>query len=250
MKRSSSDPDSDGESNSKHGKFRKFVPIFVFQNTFDSSSIININDISDKYGHEKRRLYELFSVLCSFNVFSRTGNQRYKWNGIFEIENTIRKICIDIEERSENSPVSKLFEIGDSPSLSALSMKFVEIMLYFNGQPINFVEIAALMSYNTAKMKQISRRLYPTTSFLEDLRIIQHSSENSSYTLVSRLQNIPFTLLTNPESRKNIKKDSVLYLLNKVDSSFLNTRYTHRRQKLVEELKNKHKTVDFCDTLV
>jgi len=215
----------------KQGKFRVFIVRFIQDCEQSIGRIININDVVNSTGHEKRRLYEMFSVLCSFNICSRSGNQCYKWNGKNEMNGVLRKLMLDIEQKAPHVSLDTIFEIEDSPSISSLSTKFVSLLMFFLGTSFSFREIAALLAPSTKKFRAIFRRLYPTSCFLEGLGIIEHSFDKSSYILAEKHYNIIEDI---------IKQNPLFQLLNKVPSTILNSVFQIRYSFLSKTILPQH----------
>ena len=231
--------DSD-DSNFKSNKFRYFISSFIKSKESQTGSIININDVAQNTGHEKRRLYELFSVLCSFNICSRNGNQCYLWNSLKEIEKTLFQLYYEIEKKSINSSILSLFEIEDSPSISSLALKFVSLLMYFSGTAFNFREISALMSSNSKQFKSIFRRLYPTACFLEGLGIIEHLSDKSCYKLSYSYCKIPCNVIMKLSILGNECCTNLMNLINRKDITFINDIFLRRRSLIYQLLIIKH----------
>lgn len=182
-------------SNKRHEPkttFSQFIQELIYSHENGKGRTIHLDKLCKMTTIEKRRLSDLFSSLCALDVCSKICSQCFRWNSMSNIDTTILKISRNLEERAliKKCEFAELFDANQSPSIGELSIKLIEVFLYFGEKELSLSSISKLLSPNPEKTKQVLRRIYLAAYFLEQFNILSHGSKRSVYIFVKDLNRI------------------------------------------------------------
>ena len=156
---------------------------------------------------EKRRLSDLFSALCSMDVCSKICSQCFRWNSMKNIDGAIYRIARNLEEHSilNYQNIHEIFDANQSPSVGELSIKLVEVFLFFGESEMSLSVISKLLSPKPEKIKQVLRRIYLAAYFLEQFNVLSHGSKRGMYIFVPDMNEISIRVLTDISHEIDLK---------------------------------------------
>ena len=202
--------------------FHEFMREFLNLCESNPTKLLDLNWYVIQYGVEKRRLYELFSVLCAIDVCVKNGHeQTYTWKGIQHLDQKLLQLGIEVEIKAIDTPLEELFEMKPSPKISEIAINYVKAVIYFMGSPLSFRSIALLMTKNQQKIGQIIRRLYPITTFLVGIDMLCETGQKTVFSLNPIYNETLSKILS--ETHKRIKPQplSIIWLLNDISYNFV-----------------------------
>ena len=214
--------DNDEEDELPRMDFHDFMREFLQLSESNPTRLLNLNWYVTQYGVEKRRLYELFSVLCAIDVCVKNDHeQTYIWKGINHLDQKLLQLGIETELQALTTPLEELFEMKPSPRISEIAINYVKAVIYFMGSPISFRSIAVLMTKNQEKIGQIIRRLYPITTFLAGIDVLCETGQKTVFTLNPIYNETLAKVLS--ESHQKIKPQplSIITLLNDINYNYI-----------------------------
>ncbi|OHS92747.1 hypothetical protein TRFO_12292 [Tritrichomonas foetus] len=219
--------------NDAKSTFSHFIQDLIFKHENGKGRTIHLEKLCKVSSIEKRRLSDLFSVLCSLNVCTKICNQCFRWNSMGNVRSTLYNTAVQLEERSRIQTITDLFDANGSPPIGELSIKLIEVFLFFGESEMSLPIIARLLSPKPEKTKQVLRRVYLAAYFLEQFNILSHGSERGVYIFVHDTGDIMLHAL-NIISQNNDPSTSLLPLLSRIDRQYL---YSVKvvRKKIMDE---------------
>ncbi|OHT00236.1 hypothetical protein TRFO_33107 [Tritrichomonas foetus] len=221
--------------NENRTTFSHFIQDLIYKHENGKGRTIHLEKLCKVSSIEKRRLSDLFSVLCSLNVCTKICNQCFRWNSMANIKPAINNIAISLEERSRILTIGELFDANGSPPIGDLSIKLIEVFIFFGETEMNLPVIARLLSPKPEKTKQVLRRVYLAAYFLEQFNILSHGSGRGVYLFSLDCNEIMIKALEEMSQTKELTT-SLLPLLNRIDAQYLNSIKKARKEMMNEYL--------------
>ena len=219
---------------------RDFMKEFLNTCQTNPTRLLDLNSYVIQYGVEKRRLYELFSVLCAIDVCVKNDHaQTYIWKGIQNLDQKIFQLGIETEMKALTTPLEELFEMNPSPKISEIAINYVKAVIYFMGSPLSFRTLAILMTKNQQKIGQIIRRLYPISTFLVGIDVLCEVEQKTVFSLNPLYNETLCRILVESHIKQKSQSLSVINLLNKVNSNYITSVKESRLQSLERAVNSK-----------
>ncbi|EAX97105.1 hypothetical protein TVAG_451430 [Trichomonas vaginalis G3] len=204
---------------------------------------ISVNKIVESENCEKRRLYDLFNVLCAVGLCTKTMHKLYLWNGD---ENMLRTIQQEYE-RVESLVISRdmwdIFKMPESPPIGQLTLAIILVYLFFGTEEMTLKQICLIMTQKRSKMNRLLRRLYLAAFFLEQIGVITHASHIGSYKLAIDTETIISTAFADMKARYVFPIDSIASQLATIDNNYLDGIKATRKELLIQKMKASHISV-------
>lgn len=218
--------------------FSQFIQELIYSHENGKGRTIHLNKLCKVTSIEKRRLSDLFSALCSMDVCSKICSQCFRWNSMKNIDGAIYRIARNLEEHAilNCQNMNELFDANQSPSVGELSIKLVEVFLFFGESEMSLSVISKLLSPKPEKIKQVLRRIYLAAYFLEQFNVLSHGSKRGMYIFVPDINEISIHVLTDISREIDLKVNNYFNNDNGNDHSNNN--------------KNHRKTLNFCPPTV
>lgn len=177
--------------------FSQFIQELIYSHENGKGRTIHLNKLCKVTSIEKRRLSDLFSALCSLDVCSKICSQCYRWNSMKNIDNAIYHIARNLEEHAimNYQNLNELFDANQSPSVGELSIKLIEVFIFFGESEMSLSVISKLLSPKPEKIKQVLRRIYLAAYFLEQFNVLSHGSKRGMYIFVPDMNEISLHVL-------------------------------------------------------
>ena len=184
--------------------FSQFIQELIYSHENGKGRTIHLNKLCKVTSIEKRRLSDLFSALCSMDVCSKICSQCFRWNSMKNIDGAIYRIARNLEEHAimNNQNITELFDANQSPSVGELSIKLVEVFIFFGESEMS---LSKLLSPKPEKIKQVLRRIYLAAYFLEQFNVLSHGSKRGMYIFVPDMNEISMHVLTDISHEIDIK---------------------------------------------
>jgi hypothetical protein len=207
--------------------------------TFESHphSTLQLNSLVTETGIEKRRLYDLVNVLIACGICTKTDTHSYLWLGLSAFRSTARRIAREIENRSMQYDLEKLFVLRDSPAIGVLTSSFIGVFLHFGPAEINIRDAAVLMSADEASAKPIRRRLYLVAFLLERLGLVKHSDAIGGYEFATDISSIAIEVLGELAAAQQFPPNSIAYQLNRIEKPYIRRLHANRRTALARLIR-------------
>jgi hypothetical protein len=192
--------------------FRNFLVKFSTEMFIACAVEFDINIYAKRFNLDKRRLYELFSVLCAFTICSRSSVHRYGWNGFSGLVNCIQELILKFNKLNPLVSHSS-FVLSISSDTPKIAHMYVVILSTFAGIGVTFKQAAILMATSKTHYKLIIRRLCSIAMYMEHFKIITPMDNKFEYAFTDFIALYPLTSsitmllsskLANPEPGKSI----------------------------------------------
>lgn len=201
--------------------FGQFIKNLVIEQENGNHDIIFMERLVEQSGIEKRRLADLFSALTALGVCSRIQVACYKWLSMEKIAENIKNISFILEKNSLTIPVAELFDAAHSLSIGDLSIKLIEVFVYFGIREMTLKAIATICTINSSGSKQVLRRLYLVAYLLEQLGILTHTTIRGVYRCELNLKEIITDSINELIKQRIVPDISIEMLLSRVDDAYI-----------------------------
>ncbi|KAH0791803.1 hypothetical protein GPJ56_004297 [Histomonas meleagridis] len=221
----------------KKQNFSEFVKNFLKSHENDVNTIIQINQLSNESGIEKRRLYDFMNVLVACGICSKFNTHSYQWNGLHCLNNLVSNISHEIEVRAIREDPTFLFNLPKSPTIGNLVNSFLGVFVYFGIPSFHIKDIALLFSDDEEKSKPMLRRLYLVSFLLERIGIMKHSTKVGECQIDVDLNQTMKTTFETMSKNSEFPPDCIEHQLNRFDDLYITRLRIDRREQLVNHLQ-------------
>lgn len=217
--------------------FSDFITRFLKHYEGKNDQVIQINQLSNESGVEKRRLYDLMNVLVACGVCVKSSAHSYQWKGLGSLFGLLEKISVDIEVRALNEDLDQLFVIRDSPAIGTLVVNFLGIFIYFGISSLNIRDIALIMTTDEEKSKPILRRLYLVAFLLERIGILKHAQKVGECMINTDLKALQKKTFMELSKERAFPPDCIEYQLNRFDDLYISRLKTERKSQFIYQIQ-------------
>ena len=204
------------------------------------TKLIRIHEIAEMEKCEKRRLYDLFGVLCSLGFCQKTIDKLYSWKGEANMLSIIQSEYERVENLSFKKELSDIFQLGDSPPIGLLALNMVSIFLYYGEKELSLKQVCFVMCKNKSKMEPLLRRLYLAAFFLEQVNILAHSFQIGSYHITFDLDTFSRGTFTHLSEKNAFPPSSVFSSLSTINIKLIRQLKESRYLQLLYRIENSH----------
>ena len=201
---------------------------------------IRVNVVSELENCEKRRLYDLFNVLCSVGLCYKTLDKTYIWRGKENMLQTITSEYEKCEIMAQNQNIWCIFQMPDSPPIGKLAITMLVIYLFFGEKEMSLKQICLIMAQKRSKMSRLLRRLYLAAFFLEQLNLISHSYQIGSYNFDLNINEITKNVFDNMKLKNAFPMTSIASQLKYIDGNYIEEIKSLRKSILLAKMKQCH----------
>ena len=180
----------------------------------------SITSTSLTFGSQRRRFYDVLSILESLGVCTKVNSDSFKWNGFGQMKEVILGLAQKRGVFDENRDISSIISSEGCISIPRLSEDFILCFLSLETNTLNIISVSEFMSRNNHRNKTTRCKLYQVACILELLGII-HKSNNQSefildgkYFISASLQMSPAEC--NPSSFENLLNRAVPSITNPI----------------------------------
>ncbi|EAY13172.1 hypothetical protein TVAG_444560 [Trichomonas vaginalis G3] len=227
----------------RESNFSATVKKIISQCKASPQEYIKVNTIAENENCEKRRLYDLFNVLCSLGLCTKTVNKMYCWSGEDNMLKTINEEYERVESLAINNDFWTIFKMPESPPIGQLALTTVIIYLFFGTNEMALKQVCLVMAQKRSKMSCLLRRLYLAAFFLEQVGVIAHSFQIGSYTLLLDYKYIISSSFSNMKERLVFPFNSIASQLHRIDDNYLHEIKYIRNQLLIQKMKATHVSI-------
>ena len=213
------------KGNRQSGVFRRCALDFLQKCSSSTNRVYNVTEMSLTFGQQRRRFYDLASMMEALGICSKVQNDSFIWRGF---ENSKSVIYEKARERGVFDPNKSLEDIIPNVgciSIPKLCEDFILCFLALETQTLNIISLTHFFSRNNSRYKTTRCKLYQVASILEMMGIIRKSNIASQFTL-----NISFFASASLDmSKKYLNPSSFESLLNRANPSMINPAILKRR---------------------
>ena len=231
---------NENETSSSSNNFAQIVQNVIKRCKMNPGECLKVNEIADAEGCEKRRLYDLFNVLCSVGLCFKTVDKMYIWYGEKNMMKTLKEEYLRAEVLTFSRDMWSIFIMPESPPIGHLALTIIIIYLFFGSKEMALKQICLIMAQRKAKMSRLLRRLYLAAFFLEQINVLSHTSQIGSYKILIDTDSIIQSAFDELKLRNYLPSLSVAAQLNRIDKSYVNDIQSIRNISLSNRIKQSH----------
>lgn len=208
-------------------QFGTFIQRVIRQLEISQNSPVRFADIADC---DKRRQSDLFNILDALEVFGHISDKLIVWRGFGATTAAFVRYGVQNELRAHTESIVEIFQVGQSPSLSTLVIKFISLFIFLGIDSLNIREVVNLFADNPEHAKKVLRRLYLVVFVLEQSGVIEHGYAYSNYILKQPLDVIVSAIFQEVPRLRMFPEESVEALLNRLDDVYIKNLHRRRRE--------------------
>ena len=193
---------------------------------------ISIEQLVRRKSYDKRRLYDLLNILTTLGICAKLENKEFVWIGTDSVRDVILAMATDLELQCATTDDISVLQVDDNTHLSVIVTKFIQSFLYFGKNTINVQDIAYCMSQKPDRAKRILRRLYLITQILEEVGVVEHTSDRGKYKLVMDVHPIVKQAFRQLMNENKLPVESILSKMNDVHDDYIRRLHYARDQML------------------
>lgn len=182
---------------------------------------------------DKRRQSDLYNIFDGLGVFDHISSKFVVWKGLNSIVGEFIRHGVENEIRSHQETITEIFQVGTSPSLSVLVVKFISLYIYLGIDCLNIRDVAILMADSSLYVNKILRRLYLVVFILEQIGVVEHGYAYSNYIIKQPLDIIIDAIYQEVSKSGMFPEDSVEALLNRFDLVYIKNLQLGRRESYI-----------------
>ena len=206
---------------SHNGFFKKCTLQFLDKcSKSQSNETHSITTTSLTFGSQRRRFYDVLSILESLGVCSKVNSDSFIWNGFSKVKDVIYELAKKRGVFDEKKDLNSIISSEGCISIPRLSEDFILCFLSLETNTLNIISVSEFMSRNNHRNKTTRCKLYQVACILELIGLI-HKTNNQSEFVLDGKYFISATLQmatteTNPSSFENLLNRAVPSIINPI----------------------------------
>lgn len=225
---------------SKESNFANVVKKILARCRMNHGEYMKVSVIAEVENCEKRRIYDLFNVMCSLGLCAKSANKSYSWLGEANMMKTIQQEYERMETLSVSQDMWSIFKLPDSPPIGQLTIMTILAFIFFGKDEMNLKQVCLSMAQKRSRVSGMLRRLYLSAFFLEHLGIITHSSNVGSYILNIDTKSIVSQTFRNMKARMVFPINSIASQLQRIDDNYIHEIKLVRYEMLQQKMRAAH----------
>jgi hypothetical protein len=165
-------PSPDDSAVSDRDSFRCSIRSFLQSAESSLPTNYPIPHLVTEFGFQKRRLYDVLSVLAAVGCCQKVSSDSVVWLGLWNVPRTLQSIQIECGADSPIATLDQVVESQSSVSISKLTVGFVLCFLAMRQQTLDIKHISRYLSRRTGRHKSTLCKLYQIAHILEAAGII------------------------------------------------------------------------------
>jgi hypothetical protein len=170
----------------KVDSFRSSIQAFVRVAESVGPSEYPIASLLGDFGFQKRRMYDVVSVVSAIGCCQKISIDSIFWNGLSKVSSTLLKIQSDLGADLPTTPLDQIIRSENNVSISRLTIGFVLCFLALREPILEIKQISRYLSRRTGRHKSTLCKLYQIAHILEATGIIHRSLVPGQLTMVDR----------------------------------------------------------------
>ncbi|EAX92777.1 hypothetical protein TVAG_361570 [Trichomonas vaginalis G3] len=185
-----SEPKSKIDGHKQRDCFHNSISKFLDYCNSNGEVSIKITDVCDKFGFQRRRFYDLASILQAFGILEKSNMDTVKWVGMERIIPTLENIIIERGLKYFNkSNVSDFFPSEQKLLMHSIGINFVLLFISLRRQQLNMQETASFFARDNGRFKSTLCKLYQVVYLLVELGIVERRKTPSEVFLADKYFN-------------------------------------------------------------
>jgi hypothetical protein len=166
--------------------FRSAIQAFVSYAESNASDEYSISRLLTKFHLQKRRMYDVTSVLTVIGCCEKMSVDSIRWVGLSRIPFALLKLQREAGAESGETTLDAIIGSCAIVSISSLTRQFVLCFLVLHLATMDIREISRYLSRKTGRRKSTLCKLYQIAHILEAASVLIRSDVPGSITLVDR----------------------------------------------------------------
>ena len=215
------------QARSHNGFFKKCTLQFL-ENCSKSptNEMHNITSTSLTFGSQRRRFYDVLSILESFGICTKVNSDSFIWNGYGRTKEVILALARNRGVFDHNRDLNSIVSSEGCISIPRLAEDFILCYLSLETNVLNIILVSEFMSRNNHRNKTTRCKLYQVACILELIGLIHKSNNQSEFILDGKY----FVSATMQMTPSELNPSSFENLLNRAVPSITNPIIKQRRE--------------------
>jgi hypothetical protein len=194
--------------------FGSIIRAFVYRAESNVPTDYSISRLLSDFRFEKRRLYDVMSVLCAVGCCCKISPHCVRWIGMCRVSLTLLQIQRDARADSD-IPLDSIITSHTTVSISSLTVSFLLCFLALHMRTLKIKQISRYLSRQTGRHKSTLCKLYQIAHILEASGIILQADMPGSLSIADRYW-APLDLNVADEAQNNLSPFRIQALLNRL----------------------------------
>lgn len=135
---------------------------------------LKITDICEMFGFQRRRFYDLASILQAFGIVQKVNMDMIQWVGMSNVQPTIDKIIQQRGIKQINPKnISGFFPSEQKLLMNSIGINFILLFVALKRQQLNLQETAKFFARDNGRFKSTLCKLYQVVYLLVELGIVE-----------------------------------------------------------------------------
>lgn len=162
-----------GEKTSCAGAFRKMIGQLVEGCEQNELSSYAIKEIAQKYGFQKRRLYDVLDVLEVYGALRKTNVDTFVWLGKSNIKSILMALRDSKSDSEKQQIAESTFQESSTISISKLTHVLILLLMNTHSNVIDIKKVSVYFSLRNNRYKTILCKVYQIVHILSAAGIVE-----------------------------------------------------------------------------
>ena len=206
--------DSSPQETKQYGvQFKASIKAFVKQAESEIKQTYNITQLCNDFDFQRRRLYDVISILEALGCCEKVTVDRVTWYGLSAVPSHLRELQKTLGVNKPDTEMGDIFLEEQMILLAHLTVSFVLCFLVLRQPVLDIKNIAMFLSRHNGRFKSTLCKLYQITYILDAAGIIMKTAIPSQIVLAPEYYTIvPMVGVGDPDDVL-----SIMSLLNRHD---------------------------------
>lgn len=186
-------------------QFKSSIKALVASAEAQPQLTYNITKLCREFNFQRRRLYDVISILEALGCCEKVNVDRITWHGLAQIPGHLLKIQERIGATQPETDMASMFRGQQMILLSNLTVSFVLCFLVLQQRSLDIKNVAMFLSRDNGRFKSTLCKLYQITYILEAVGIVAKTVTPSQFILAEPYYAVaPIVEVDSPFSIKSL----------------------------------------------
>jgi hypothetical protein len=128
------------------------------------------------FGFQRRRMYDVMSVLCAIGCCQRNTGDTLTWTGLSSVPATFHKLQKEAHADSADPTLNEIVGCQTDVSISGLTAAFILCFLALRRPKLDIKHVSQYLARQSGRQKSILCKLYQIAHILEAAGVLERSA--------------------------------------------------------------------------
>lgn len=143
------------------------------------NTIFDTNELSQLFNINKRRFFDIISVLDAIGCMRKISTNKVVWNGFGDCVNKEMELFKNFGVFDSSVPLSKLVFTDEGSSITDLTSQLLTFFVALNMKTLNLKDIANYICKDGSSTKKLLGKMYQITHILNSIGFISRTNVHS-----------------------------------------------------------------------